>query len=101
MIEVGQAEKELLREELHRFDARFRSRCQRSALYVADVRNQEIKLVRRRANTFFKLELTIQTIYDDNSQGGRDFFKIGKFKHKNNIPACKFISSVAWPYAVN
>ena len=40
-----------------------------SALYFDNVRNQKFKLVRRRANTFFKLELTIQTIYDDNSQG--------------------------------
>ena len=72
-----------------------------TGLYVANVRNQEIKHVRRRENTFFKLELTIQTIYDDNSQGGRYFFKMRKLKHKNNIPACKFISSVAWPYAVN
>ena len=68
-----------------------------SALYVANVRNQEIKLVRRRANTFFKLELTIQTICDNNNQKDRGFFNMRKLKNKYNIPACKFISSITWP----
>ena len=48
VIEVGQAEKELLREELHRFDVRVRFRCQSPLASCGDVEvGSNSRLLRR------------------------------------------------------